>query len=185
MNLPQSMLDPALSGVLCIAAGAIFISGAVAKWRERELFAQAMAGYDLIPSVAVPGASVLLMGCEFAIGGLLLLPWWRPWPQLAGVTLLAVVTLAVTINLLRGRTDISCGCGGASGDQKLSWALVARNLVFAGLLGVAAAGTEARSLAAPDYAVMVVGGLLVAGLYATASQLIANQPRLTALRDGA
>jgi len=185
MSLAVTPLDPALAGVLCVAAGVVFLSGAVAKWRERELFAQAMEGYDLIPSVAVPGVSLLLIASEFAIGVLLLLPLWRPWPQLAGVGLLALVTAAVAINLLRGRTDISCGCGGASGDQTLSWALVARNGVFAGLLLLAAAGTAARPLAWADYLVIAVGGLLLAALYAAASQLIANQPRLTALRDGA
>jgi len=56
MTLPTIALDPALAGVVAIAAGAIFISGAWTKWREREAFAQAMEGYDLIPSIAVPGA---------------------------------------------------------------------------------------------------------------------------------
>jgi hypothetical protein len=35
-----------------------------------------------------------------------------------------------------------------------------------------------------DYLVAVAGGAMLAGLYAAASQLIANQPRLQALRDG-
>lgn len=178
--------DPALAAVVGVAAGAIFLSGAWSKWREREIFAQAMEGYELIPSVVVPSASVALIGAEFTIGLLLLLtPFARPWPQLAGVALLVVVTAAVAINLLRGRTDISCGCGGAGGEQTLSWALVARNALLALLLGGAALGTATRALAWADYAVIVIGGLLLAALYAAASQLIANQPRLTALRDGA
>lgn len=185
MTLLTIALDPALGGVVAVAAGAIFISGAWTKWREREAFAQAMEGYDLIPSVAVPGASRTLIGAEFAIGGLLLTPLARPWPMLAGIALLVVVTAAVTINLLRGRTDISCGCGGASGDQTLSWSLVARNVLFGVLLGGAAITRDARVLGIVDYMIVIIGGLLCAGLYATASQLIANQPRLTALRDGA
>ena len=179
------MIDPALAGVLGVAAGAIFVSGAISKWRERELFAQAMEGYDLLPSATVPAASWLLIVAECAIGVLLLLPFGRPGPQFAGVALLVVVTGAVAINLLRGRTDISCGCGGASGDQTLSWTLVVRNLVVTALLLLAALAPSARPLARADYAVAVVGGLLMAGLYAIASQLMANQPRLLALRDGA
>ncbi|HMM77719.1 MAG TPA: MauE/DoxX family redox-associated membrane protein [Gammaproteobacteria bacterium] len=178
-------VDPVLAGAVGVAAGAIFLSGAWAKWRERELFAQAMEGYELIPSAAVPSASLTLIVAEFLIGGLLLTPYARPWPALAGVVLLFVVTAAVAVNLLRGRTDIRCGCGGASGDQTLSWALVARNAVLALLLVASALGSGARALRWPDYAVLVIGGLLLAGLYAAASQLIANQPRLRALRDGA
>lgn len=181
--LPE--LDPALAGAVGLAAGVIFVSGAWSKWRERELFAQAMEGYELIPSAAVPSASLALIVAEFLVGGLLLSSFARPWPALAGVGLLLVVTAAVAVNLLRGRSDIRCGCGGASGDQTLSWALVARNAVLALLLAASALGSGARALHWADYAVVVIGGLLLAGLYAAASQLIANQPRLTALRDGA
>ncbi len=179
------LFDPALAGAVGVAAGAIFVSGAWSKWRQREDFAQAMAGYELIPEVAVPTASLALILAEFLVGALLLTPFARPWPALAGVVLLGVVTAAIVVNLLRGRTDISCGCGGASGDQTLSWALVLRNGVLAIALAAAALAATLRPLAWPDYAVAVAGGLLLAGLYAATSQLIANQPRLTALRDGA
>jgi hypothetical protein len=178
------MIDPAIAQLLCVAAAGVFISGAVAKWRERELFAAAMENYELIPSVAVPSASGFLIASEFLIGGLLLVPQFKPWPQLAGVALLLVVTGAVIVNLLRGRDHISCGCGGASGDQTLSWALVARNLAFAGLVAWASTPASGRDLVWLDYLVAVAGGAMLAGLYAAASQLIANQPRLQALRDG-
>jgi len=178
------MIDPAIARLLCVAAGLVFVTGARSKWRERELFAAAMENYDLIPSVAVPSASRLLIVTEFLLGGLLLVPLFKPWPQIAGVGLLLLVTFAVVINLLRGRDHISCGCGGASGDQTLSWALVARNLVFAGLLAWAATGTTGRALMWLDYLVVLAGAAMLAGLYAAASQLIANQPRLAALRDG-
>lgn len=180
----MNLFDPTLAAVICVAAGVIFIAGAASKWRERELFAAAMENYELIPSVMVPSASLVLIAAEFAIGALLLAPVLRPLPQIAGIGLLVIVTGAVAVNLLRGRSSISCGCGGASGDQTLSWALVARNLCFAGLLGWAAVGAHARELLWLDYLFVVVGGGLIAGLYAAASQLIANQPRLTALRDG-
>lgn len=185
MSFPSFSFDPTLSGAIAVAAGAIFLSGAWSKWREREVFAQAMEGYELIPSAVVPSASLALIGAEFAIGAALLTPFLPPWPALAAVALLLLVTGAVTINLLRGRTDISCGCGGTSGDQTLSWSLVARNTLLGLALLAGALGTATRPLGGPDYAVIVVGGLLLAGLYAAASQLLANQPRLTALRDGA
>jgi hypothetical protein len=178
------MIDPAIAYLLCVAAAGVFITGAVGKWRERELFAAAMENYELIPSVAVPTASGLLIAGEFLIGGLLLVPQLRPWPQLAGVALLLLVTAAVTVNLLRGRDHISCGCGGASGDQNLSWALVARNVLFAGLIAWAATSTTGRQLVWLDYGVALAGAAMLAGLYAAASQLIANQPRLEALRNG-
>jgi hypothetical protein len=177
-------IDPALAWLLSVAGGLVFLGGAFAQWRERELFAAAIENYALIPAVAVPAAAVLLILAEALIGLLLLLPWCRPWGQFAGIALLCVVTSAVVVNLLRGREHISCGCGGASGEQSLSWALVSRNLVFVGLLGVAALAATPRPLVWLDYLLVPAGAALLVGVYATASQLIANRPRLLALRDG-
>jgi len=177
------MIDPAIANLLCVAAGLIFLSGALSKWRERELFAAAMENYHLIPSAVVPSASMLLILFEFLLGGLLIVPLLQPWAQLAGVGLLVLVTVAVVVNLLRGRDHISCSCGGASGDQTLSWGLVLRNLAFAGLLGWAATNPGTRELVWLDYLVIVAGAVMLAGLYAAASQLLANRPRLDSLRD--
>jgi hypothetical protein len=182
--VPTVTLDPALAWLLCVAGGLVFLWGALAKWRERELFAAAMENYELIPAVAVPTASLALILAEGLIGLLLFLPGLRPWPQFAGVALLLVVTCAVAINLLRGRDHISCGCGGVSGEQTLSWGLVIRNLLFAAVLGVAASSAGSRALGSVDHLVIVLGAALLVGIYAAASQLIANSPRLQALRNG-
>lgn len=177
------MIDPVVAFVCSLVGAAVFLSGALAKWRERELFAAAMAGYDLIPNVAVPTASTSLIVTETALGFALLLPSVSPFPQLGGAALLVVVTVAVAINLLRGRREISCGCGGASGDQQLSWGLVARNVVLGLALLAAALPRLERQLVALDYATVVLGALMLSGLYAAASQLLANHPRLWTLRN--
>ena len=177
------MIDPVVAAVCSLLGAAVFLSGAFGKWREREIFAAAMAGYDLLPTFSVPVAAVALIVAEALAGLALLLPPARPLGQMAGVALLALVTVAVVINLLRGRKEISCGCGGASGDQQLSWALVARNLLLALALLAAALPVQDRALAPFDYGTIVLGGLMLAGLYAGASQLLANHPRLWDLRN--
>jgi len=52
------------------------------------------------------------------------------------------------------------------------------------LIAWAATSTTARQLVWLDYVVALAGAAMLAGLYAAASQLIANQPRLEALRNG-
>ncbi len=177
------MLDPVVTLVCSLACAAVFLSGAFGKWRERERFAAAMEGYDLIPTVAVPTASTTIILAEAAVGLALLLPQAAPLAQGGGLALLAVVTAAVIINLLRGRHEISCGCGGASGEQQLSWGVVARNAVLALALLVAALPAPERDLSALDHAMVALGALMLAGLYAAASQLLANHPRLWTLRN--
>ena len=109
---------------------------------------------------------------------------WGGLLVLAGLGLLGVVTGAVIVNLLRGRTDLDCGCGGAGGDQRLSWGLVLRNALLAAALAFAAARPGERDLVWLDYATMLVATLSLFGLYAGANQLLANRPQLALLEGG-
>jgi hypothetical protein len=98
----------------------------------------------------------------------------------------AVVTTAVAINLLRGRTEIDCGCGslgGHVGDQTLSWGLVARNALLALAAVLTLREDAARALVWIDYLSVAGGTLGLLGLYVTVNQLMANTPRLRALRN--
>jgi hypothetical protein len=94
--------------------------------------------------------------------------------------------VAVIINLLRGRTEIDCGCGslgGHVGDQTLNWGLPARNavLVLAAMLILREDAT--RALVWIDYLSVAGATLGLLGLYVTANQLMANHPRLHAMRN--
>ncbi len=174
-------LDPVLPYAASYTLGAIFLAGAHAKWRERHVFVAVVQAYGLLPVPLVTVFSFCVMLAEFGVG---LALWWPPlWPvaQLAGVALLAVVTGAVGVNLLRGRTDIDCGCGGASGDQQLSWALVGRNAVLALFLAAAASPAAARDLQWLDYGTIAFATAIGFALYAAVNQLLANRPRLASL----
>jgi hypothetical protein len=175
------VIDPVYSLTISAAAGLVLVQGAWQKWQQHEAFAAAMQDYELIPDVAVPSASRALIATEATIGLALLWPCSHPWALLAGIALLVMVTAAVVLNLLRGRTAISCGCGGAS-DQQISWSLVMRNGLFATLLGLAAQPWSDRQLIPLDYLTCLVGALMLAGFYAVVGQLLSNQPRLDALR---
>lgn len=176
------MIDPVYSALLRLALAGILLSGAYDKWRERELFAAAMQGYDLIPDVAVPSASTAFIVAEALAGVAMLMLAWLPLGSMPGGVVLLIATGAVVINLLRGRTEISCGCGGSSADQQISWALVARNLVLLAMLLLATLPVTARSWLALDYVSSGLGALMFLGAYAAFNQLLANHPRLQALR---
>lgn len=170
--------DPVLAHVAACLIALVFLAGAVDKLRQRELFAGIVQAYGLLPVPLVAVFSVVIALAELGIGLALWVPALRPGAPLAGLALLAVVTAAVAINLLRGRTDLDCGCGGASGDQTLSWALVARNVVLAGILAVAVMPAAARALTWLDVAMIALATVGGFGLYAAANQLLANAPRL-------
>lgn len=175
-------LDPAIQHLACALLAIVFASAAWHKLRDLLAFELALDAYALLPAPLVrPFAWILPLLESLAAVTLVLTPTRITGGWLA-LALLALVTGAVVVNLLRGRTDVGCGCGGIEDEQTLSWALVARNVLLA-LAGLAAlAPTSARSLTWLDHVSVAAGALALFLVVALANQLIANQPRLARLR---
>lgn len=177
--------DPVVTQALAAGLAAIFLLGALGKLREPLLFEAQLAGYALLPAPLLRPAAWLLMLWEAAAGATLLAaPAHAPGlVRVLVLVLLAVVTSAVAVNLLRGHREIDCGCGGLAGtEQPLSWSLVARNAVLALAACGAVPAASPRALAALDYASTAAAALALLGLYAAANQLMANAPHLATLR---
>jgi len=123
-------LDPALS----LAAGAslalVFAAAAVSKLRTWREFPGVVQNYRLVPVAAArPVAGTLPVLEAMVAVGLVATPA-RPYAALAAVALLAMFSLAVAINLARGRRHIDCGCFRFALRQPLSWWLVGRNVLL-------------------------------------------------------
>jgi uncharacterized membrane protein YphA (DoxX/SURF4 family) len=179
------LLDPVAASALSAVLSVIFLTGAWQKLRDPALFHANVENYRLLPDVLAWPAAILLPVWELAAGILVLFDATRTAGAVLAIGLLSVVTAAVVINLLRGRTEIDCGCGslgGHVGDQTLNWGLPARNavLVFASVLILRE--DAARALVWIDYLSVAGATLGLLGLYVTANQLMANSPRLHALR---
>ncbi len=173
--------DPAIVHLLNFALAGILLTGAIAKLRDPQAFRALVADYRLLPEVLSAPVAALIMVAEAAAGVGLLVPAARPWAQIGALVLLGAVTSGVVVNLWRGRSELSCGCGGVSGDQSLSWALVARNVALAGAAWAATAAPAARALHLVDHLAVVLGALALVGLYGAANELIANRPRIAAV----
>jgi hypothetical protein len=177
-------LDPVPALAANFLMAAIFAAGAAEKLRAPWMFAAIVQAYGLLPTVLVTPVAWSVALAEALIALALCLPATDPWAQWGGLLLLAVVTGAVTVNLLRGQVGINCGCGGASADQELSWALVWRNLALAGLVSLPLVDGTGRVLGVADYLTTAFAVLAGFGLYAGANQLLANAPRLHDLVEG-
>jgi hypothetical protein len=179
------MLDPVAASALCAVLSVIFLTGAWQKLRDPALFQANVENYRLLPDVLARPAAILLPVWELAAGVLVLFESMRTAGAVLALGLLTVVTAAVCINLLRGRTEIDCGCGslgGHVGDQTLNWGLPARNAVLALAAVLVLREDAARALVWIDYLSVAGATLGLLGLYVTANQLMANSPRLHALR---
>lgn len=125
--------------IVATAAGitlVVFARAAFHKASAMPEFRQAVSDYGLVPEKLAPAASLGLLVAETAAIGLLLVPSVRFVGGVLAAALLVLYGLAMMANLLQGRTFIDCGCGGVR--QSISYGLVARNGVLAGLALLAA-----------------------------------------------
>lgn len=183
-NLPL-LTDAVVAHALGAVLSVILLLGAWAKLRDLALFRASIEGYRLLPESMVAPAAIALALSELACGLAVLVAPESAGAALATTALLAVVTGAVAINLMRGRRDVDCGCAGlsgAGGGQHISWALVARNAVLLAALWLAHGGAATRDLVWVDYLSVAGSTLALLGLYVAANQLISNHPRLMAIK---
>lgn len=185
MNAINLITDTVVSHALGAALSVLLLVGAWSKLRDLALFRANLDNYQLLPEGLVAPAALGLALWEMAAGLAVLLAPAAPLTRLAGAGLLLLVTAAVAINLLRGRTNIDCGCAGLSGhsgEQQLSGALVVRNALLLLALFIATAGHTERSLVWVDYLSVAGATLALLGLYVAAGQLLVNHPRLQAIK---
>ena len=180
--MPGWPLDPLYAHLAAAMLAIVLLVGAAQKLADRDAFAGALAQYRLLPESWVDPAAWLLPLAELAAGTLLLPLATRSGGAWAALALLALVTGAVAINLLRGRSHIDCGCGGPEGRQHLSWWLVMRNAVLGLLALTALVPVAARELMWLDGLTVATGAIGLYLLYAVCNQLLANAPRLLELK---
>ena len=159
----------ALAAVVFLAL--LFLRAAWHKAADYGRFVGFVADYRLVPDALLGVASRLLVAAEFAVVALLVWPPLAVWGAVGALVLLGLYALGIAVNLLRGRTRIECGCGGAA--QPLSWLLVVRNGVLMALAGLALSipYTLAGVL---ETAVALLAGALAFSLYVIAEQVMAN-----------
>lgn len=120
----------ALAVVAGIAVGLAFVVAGASKlaagrgWNQLRVPA----------SVAAPVPFV-----ELAVGALLVVQLWRPWPASVAVALLVAFTVLLLVHLRAG-SHPPCACFGAWSAKPLGWGHVARNATLLALALVALVG---------------------------------------------
>jgi uncharacterized membrane protein YphA (DoxX/SURF4 family) len=106
-------------------------------------FALAVYRFHLLPGVLVNAVALYVSWLELVCAVcLLLVPRCRIAALWIVLVLLAVFTVAIAINLLRGST-FGCGCFGSSSmDMPMTWLNVARNLGLMLLAALALAASK-------------------------------------------
>ncbi|MGS0894574.1 MauE/DoxX family redox-associated membrane protein [Burkholderia stagnalis] len=181
-------LDPVLATAAQAGAAVVVLLGAFAKLRRPAAFRQALAGYRLVPDALTAPAAFALPLAE-ALGAVaLLFPDTRTAGAIGLIALLAAFAAGLTINLLRGHTDIDCGCSGfaashADAPRGIGWLHVGRVLLLVALVATAFFEPGARAVVWFDYLTLFFSVLLIVCALLIVDVLLANVPRLSRLRN--
>lgn len=188
-------IDPVLAGAAQAIAAIVVLLGALAKWRRPTTFRDAIAAWRIVPEVlAWPGA-IAIVAVE-TLGPLALL---SKETRFGGATLLialfALFAAGLAVNILRGHTDIDCGCSGLASlvpsgpdatshaPRGIGWWHVARLGLLAALTGTAYLESTTRPIVWFDYLTLSFAVLSIVCALLVLDALIANGPKLEHLRN--
>jgi hypothetical protein len=160
-----------ISATITVFVALIFARAAFHKLTGFTEFTGFVADYRLLPGRLVVPASMVVVGAELLAVLLEFVPGLQGWGLAVAAGMLGLYGVAMGINILRGRTFIECGCGGAV--QPLSWALVGRNAVLV-LLAVVGIATGPYALGAGDAIGAIAGGFGAWAIFLLAEQILAN-----------
>jgi uncharacterized membrane protein YphA (DoxX/SURF4 family) len=132
-------VDEVVGTAIRVGAGALLLSTGLLKLRHGlDRFTAAVLRYELLPRIAARAAGRAIPLAEIVLGLLLLGDVLTRPAAFAAAALVSVFTVAVAVNLSRGRRD-SCGCGSVL-ETRIGPRVLARNTLLVGALALLAIG---------------------------------------------
>lgn len=110
--------------------GMIFLSASISKFSDIRGHIYILEEFRILPIQLVSSFGWVDAVLEFVVGVSFILGIYQFEISLLSIGLLLIYCFAIILNFYRGRTEISCGCGGVAGNHKLSKLLVYRNFLL-------------------------------------------------------
>lgn len=177
-------IDPIVQIVAALVLSCVFVTAGFHKCQAPAEFAAALSNYKILPAALNRQCVYLLPVAEIMTGVALLIPAVTQLAAVAAGALLTLYMFAIGVNLLRGRRNIDCGCGGPQQKQTISEWMIARNSLLLFLAALAGAPVQPRPLLWFDWAVVVLAAVVGCLFYHIINQLLVNKDLLRALREG-
>ena len=125
------IVDPAASWTISIALALVFGASAAIKFAEFGEFRAAVENYRIVPESFAASVAAIVPIAELAGAGGILIPRSHEAAAALLLILLAVFTLAIVANLMRGRLHVDCGCFGPSELSRAKmWLDLGRDIVL-------------------------------------------------------
>lgn len=166
------MIDPALGYLVILDLAALLGWSAFQKLGARREFSEILTAYRVLGERWVPAAVYVVPAAELLIALALLVPVSRRAGCAAAAGLLLMYGCAIAVNLARGRRDLDCGCGLASGRRAIAEWMLIRNATMACAAATVALPWVPRTLGLLDILTIVAGASAAALLYASIDALL-------------
>jgi uncharacterized membrane protein YphA (DoxX/SURF4 family) len=154
------------------AVAAVLISAGVSKLWDRRNFSEVVQRFEILPRAAagvfassLPVTEIVAASCLLA--SMLVQVSVFAWSGLLAMALFAIFAVAVSVNLVRGRTNISCGCFGKR-KQSLSWGLALRALCYLVMSAMTLPSIFGRFVVTERLGERINGALTAVGIVAAA-----------------
>lgn len=170
-------LDPAIVLTLRSSLALLLLVAAAHKLSNMAAFRSAAAGYEIVPRAAVRPFAVLVVLAELILASALVIPDTGAPAALGAGALLAVYTMAIGVNLVRGRRNIDCGCLGPAGARPLGPGLIVRNTILLGVALAAALPVAPRPLLWLDLLTVAAAAAALNLLFVASAAALANESR--------
>lgn len=180
------MIDPLIAKTLATGFGLLFLLAAVHKLTALRDFRATLEAYRLPPAALVTPVAWITASAELLLGVGWLAGFRPALTAAASAALLFVYTLAMAVNIVRGRVHIDCGCSfgrSSAGIQQLSKGLLFRNSVLIAATVVATLPVATRTLGPADYLVLFAALAALTLAYAAGNQLLTNFAAIGAWRN--
>ena len=176
------ILDPVVGILILASVALLFASAALHKLRDLAQFDEIFSAYGVMPADSTLRISWAVPLLEMAVAAGLASHVTRAYAAALGILLLLAYAATIAVNLLRGRRDLACGCGGLDERRPIAAWMVWRNILIALAAASVFAPWTDRALTMTDGVTIAFGLLTVALIYLCADQLFGNAQRTAQLR---
>lgn len=183
------MIDSVIQFLISTSVCLLFLIAGLHKLANRSEFQGIIENYKLIPPKFSKTIVLILGLTELTLAAGWLFSQSSAIP-IVSICLLSIYTLSITINLVRGRVYIDCGCGFSKFDRlinrtngsHLSLGLVIRNLGLMVIMMGSLLPSNSRILNYLDYMNLLFSLICIVAIYAAANQLLRNNNAISSWR---
>jgi len=172
----ERLQDPIVLTIVRWMLAVVFFGAGLSKVADPKRFVEVVLSYRILPTPVARWYARVLPWMELSIGAGLLVGIATTIAAGVSAMLLCSFVVAIAVNLMRGRTELSCGCFGSKYKKKINGWLIARNsmLIVASIyVATFAGGSFERAkqpiamaqevTSAPSIDVVIITAFLIGG----------------------